>query len=52
VTEAPTDAPVDVTEAPTDAPEEKKGCSSALGFGVTALLMAMAAAVAMKKKGE
>ena len=52
VTEAPTDAPADVTEAPTDAPVEKKGCGSVVGFGVTSLLMAMAAAVAMKKKDE
>ena len=55
VTEAPTGAPTeapDVTEAPTDAPEEKKGCGSVVGFGMTAVLVAMAAAVAMKKKDE
>ena len=64
-TEAPTAAP-DVTEAPTEEgygepdpifpgdtmPTEKQGCGSVVGFGVTALLVAMAAAVAMKKKGE
>ena len=48
-TEAPTAAP-DVTEAPTDAPDEKKGCGSAVGFGVVAVMAAMAAAVALKKK--
>ena len=48
-TEAPTDAP-DVTEAPTDAPDEKKGCGSAVGFGAVAVMAAMAAAVALKKK--
>ena len=52
VTEAPTDTPDAGTEAPTDAPVEKKGCGSVVGFGVTALLMAMAAAVALKKKDE
>ena len=52
VTEAPTDAPDAGTEAPTDAPVEKKGCGSVVGFGVTALLVAVAAAVAMKKKDE
>jgi hypothetical protein len=52
VTEAPTDTPDAGTEAPTDAPVEKKGCGSVVGFGVTALLMAVAAAVAMKKKDE
>ncbi len=52
VTEAPTDPPDAGTEAPTDAPVEKKGCGSVVGFGVTALLMAMAAAVALKKKDE
>ena len=55
-TEAPTDAateaPTDGTEAPTDAPVEKKGCGSVVGFGVVAVLTAMAAAVAMKKKDE
>ena len=44
-----TDTP---TETPTDAPVEKKGCGSVVGFGVTAVLAAMAAAVAMKKKDE
>ena len=48
-TEAPTAAP-DVTEAPTDAPDEKKGCGSTVGFGVVAVMAAMAAAVALKKK--
>ena len=48
-TEAPTAAP-DVTEAPTDAPDEKKGCGSVVGFGVVAVMAAMAAAVALKKK--
>ena len=52
VTEAPTDAPDAGTEAPTDAPVEKKGCGSVVGFGVTAMLVAMAAAVALKKKDE
>ena len=52
VTEAPTDTPDAGTEAPTDAPAEKKGCGSVVGFGVTAMLMAMAAAVALKKKDE
>ena len=52
VTEAPTDTPDAGTEAPTDAPVEKKGCGSVVGFGVVAVLVAMAAAVAMKKKDE
>ena len=52
VTEAPTEAPAAGTEAPTDAPVEKKGCGSVVGLGVTAMLVAMAAAVAMKKKDE
>jgi hypothetical protein len=52
VTEAPTDTPDADTEAPTDAPVEKKGCGSVVGFGVTAVLVAVAAAVAMKKKDE
>ena len=52
VTEAPTDTPDAGTEAPTDAPVEKKGCGSVVGFGVTAMLMAIAAAVALKKKDE
>ena len=38
------------TEAPTDTPVEKKGCGSAMGFGAVAILSAMAAAVALKKK--
>ena len=50
VTEAPTDTPDAGTEAPTDAPVEKKGCGSVVGFGMTALLVAMAAGVALKKK--
>ena len=52
VTEAPTDTPDAGTEAPTDEPTEKKGCGSVVGFGVTAVLVAMAAAVALKKKDE
>jgi hypothetical protein len=52
VTEAPTDAPDAGTEAPTDAPVEKKGCGSVVGFGVVAVLTAMAAAVALQKKDE
>ena len=51
-TEAPTDAPDAGTEAPTDAPVEKKGCGSVVGFGVVAVLTAMAAAVALQKKDE
>ena len=49
-TEAPTNAPEVTTEAPTDAPVEKKGCGSVIGFGAVAVLVAMAAAVALKKK--
>ena len=49
-TEAPTNAPEVTTEAPTDAPVEKKGCGSVIGFGVVAVMSAMAAAVALKKK--
>ena len=55
-TEAPTDAPTDApaTEAPTDAateaPEEK-GCGSALGMGLMAMLAA-GAALNLKKKKE
>ena len=52
VTEAPTDAPDAGTEAPTDVPVEKKGCGSVVGFGVVAVLTAMAAAVALQKKDE
>ena len=51
-TEAPTNAPEVTTEAPTDAPVEKKGCGSVIGFGAVAVMAAMAAAVAMKKKDE
>ena len=51
-TEAPTDAPDAGTEAPTDAPVEKKGCGSVVGFGVVAVLTAVAAAVALQKKDE
>ncbi len=50
-TEAPTDAPA--TEAPeTDAETEapKKGCGSSVALGSAVILMAMAAAVALKKK--
>ena len=46
VTTAPAD---ESNEAPTE-PAEKKGCGSAMGFGVAAVLTAMAAAVALKKK--
>ena len=49
-TEAPTNAPEVTTEAPTDAPVEKKGCGSVIGFGAVAVMAAMAAAVALKKK--
>ncbi len=59
VTEAPTQAPVaDDTTAPTEdvttaeTPDDKAGCGSAIGFGVAAVLMAAAAAVALKKKEE
>ena len=48
VTEAPTDTPV---ETPTDAPIEG-GCGSAIGLSMTALLVAAAAAVALKKSKE
>jgi hypothetical protein len=33
-------------------PDEKGGCGSVVGFGAVAVLMAVAAAVAMKKKDE
>jgi hypothetical protein len=33
-------------------PPDEKGCGSVIGFGMTAVLMAVAAAVAMKKKDE
>ena len=51
-TEAPTEAPTEpatdaATEAPTEAP--KGGCGSVIGFGAAAVLMAAAAAVALKK---
>ena len=49
-TEAPTNTPEVTTEAPTDAPVEKKGCGSVIGFGAVAVMAAMAAAVALKKK--
>ena len=53
VTEAPaiTEAPA-TTEAPavTEPAPEKKGCGSSIGFGIVAILSAMAAAVALKKK--
>ncbi len=64
VAETPTDAPTeDPTEAPAadtaapaedvttaETPDDKGGCGSVVGFGVTAVLMAAAAAVALKKK--
>ncbi len=58
VTEAPTEAPVaDVTTAVTtaelsDCPPAEKGCHSAVGFGMTAVLLAAAAAVALRKREE
>ena len=55
--EDPTEAPVVETKAPAEdvtttaqTPDEKGGCGSVVGFGVTAVLMAAAAAVALKKK--
>ena len=65
-TEDATTAPTADTEAPTEEgygepdpifpgdtmPTEKQGCGSAVGFGVVAVMAAMAAAVAMKKKDE
>ena len=53
-----TEAPAEDTTAPTDAdtvaptvdPVEKKGCGSVIGFGAVAVLSAMAATVALKKK--
>ena len=52
--EDPTEAPsADVTDAPeTDAETEapKKGCGSSVALGSAVILMAMAAAVALKKK--
>ena len=65
-TDAATEAPTDVTEAPTEEgygepdpifpgdtmPTEKQGCGSVVGFGVVAVMAAMAAAVALQKKDE
>ena len=55
--EDPTEAPAVETKAPVEdvtttvqTPDEKGGCGSVVGFGVVAVLTAMAAAVAMKKK--
>ena len=42
--------PAVTTEAPTEEPVEKKGCGSVMSFGAVAILSAMAAAVALKKK--
>ena len=65
VAETPTDAPIeDPTEAPAvetkapaedvtttvQTPDEKGGCGSVVGFGMTAVLMVAAAAVVLKKK--
>ncbi len=56
VADEETDAPEDATQAPdgnaTEAPtdEPKEGCASIVGFGAVAVLTAMAAAVALKKK--
>ena len=62
VTEAPaeekTEAPAVETQAPETTveiavcPPDEKGCGSVVGFGVTAVLMAGAAAVALKKRDE
>ena len=65
VTEPVTEAPAPETEAPvveTQAPEttveiavcppDEKGCGSVVGFGMTAVLMATAAAVALKRREE
>ena len=58
-TEAPTEAPTHsaetlteapATEAPTETDPPKGGCKSAVGMGAAAVVTAMAAAVAMKKK--
>ncbi len=49
-TEAPTDAPATEVPGETETEAEKGGCKSAVGFGSAALLLAMAAAVAWKKK--
>ena len=51
-TDISTDAPLDGTEAATDEPAGKTGCSSAVGFGAVAVLMAAAAAVALRKRDE
>ncbi len=49
-TEAPTQAPAGaVTDPETEAPAES-GCGSVMGFGAVAVLAAVAAAVALKKK--
>ena len=55
--EDPTEAPAVETKAPAEGvtttvqtPDEKGGCSSVVGFGMTAVLMAGAAVVALKKK--
>ena len=42
--------PAVTTEAPTEEPAEKKGCGAVMSFGAVAILSAMAAAVALKKK--
>ena len=42
--------PAVTTEAPAEEPVEKKGCGSVMSFGAVAILSAMAAAVALKKK--
>ena len=59
-TEEPTEPPTEeATEAPTQAPDaqtttaapvENKGCGGVIGFGAVAVLTAVAAAVALKKK--
>ena len=55
-TEEKTEAPVGETTAPETTveiavcPPDEKGCGSAVGFGAVAVLMASAAAVALKKK--
>ena len=55
--EDPTEAPVVETKAPAEdvtttaqTPDEKGGCGSVVGFGMTAVLMAGAAVVVLKKK--
>ena len=47
-TEAPADVPA--PEAPAETDTAGKGCKSTLGMGMAATLVAMAAAVALKKK--